>query len=99
MHVVVGLGLVSTSPAFMRSIANHPAGLHGCLAKKNVIGHPLLGAGGVNLHRVCHTTVTAPPCVDCVFWCLLISACMFIVSKALLISSATMIGRAREPFG
>ena len=29
----------------------------------------------------------------------LISVCMFIVSKALLISSATVIFRAEEPFG
>ena len=44
--VVVGPGLVSTSSTFMRSIASHPAGLHGRLAQKNVIGPPLLGAGG-----------------------------------------------------
>ena len=30
---VVGLGLVSTSPDFVRSSASHPAGLHGRLAK------------------------------------------------------------------
>ena len=28
LRVVVGPGLVSTSPAFMRSIASHPAGPH-----------------------------------------------------------------------
>ena len=34
LHVVIGPGLVSTSPAFMRNIARHPAGPHGRLAKK-----------------------------------------------------------------
>ena len=48
LRVVVGPGLVSTSPAFMRSIAIHPAGPHGRLAQKTVIGPPLLGAGGVD---------------------------------------------------
>ena len=48
LHVVVGAGLVSTSPDFMRSIAIHPSGPHGRLAQKTVIGPPLLGAGGVN---------------------------------------------------
>ena len=43
-----GPGLVSTSPAFMRSIASHPAGPHGQLAQKTVIGTPLLGARGVD---------------------------------------------------
>ena len=46
--MVVGPGLVSTSAAFMKSIASHPAGPHGRLAQKTVIGHPLLGAGGVD---------------------------------------------------
>ena len=39
-------GFVSTSPAFMRNSANHPAGPHGRLCKKNVNRVPLLGAGG-----------------------------------------------------
>ena len=34
LRVVVGPGLVSTSPAFMRSIASHPAGQHVRLAQK-----------------------------------------------------------------
>ena len=42
LRVVVGPGLVSTSPAFMRSIASHPSGPHGRLAQKTVIGPPLL---------------------------------------------------------
>ena len=66
--VVVGHRLVSTSPAFMRSIASHPAGPHGRLAKQTVIEPLLLGMGGVNLHRVCQTAVTAPPRVCCVVW-------------------------------
>ena len=35
LYVVIGPGFVSTSPAFMRSSASHPAGPHGQLAKKN----------------------------------------------------------------
>ena len=48
LRVVVGPGLVSTSSAFMRRIASHPAGPHVRLAEKTVIGPPLLGAGGVD---------------------------------------------------
>ena len=48
LRVVVGPGLVSTSPAFIRSIASHPAGPHGRFVQKKVIGPPLLGAGGVD---------------------------------------------------
>ena len=48
LRVVVGAGLLSTSPAFMRSIASHPPGPHGRLAQKTVIGPPLLGAEGVD---------------------------------------------------
>ena len=44
LRVVVGPGLISTSPAFMRSIASHPAGQHGRFAQKMVIGSPLLGS-------------------------------------------------------
>ena len=43
LRVVVGPGLDSTSPACMRSIANHPAGPHGRLAPKN--GHRVRAAG------------------------------------------------------
>ena len=46
LRVVVGPGLVSTWPTFMRSIASHPAGPHDWLAQKTVIG---LGAGGVDI--------------------------------------------------
>ena len=48
LRVVVGPGLVSTSPAFMRNIASHPVGPHGRLAQNTVIWPPLLGAGGVD---------------------------------------------------
>ena len=34
LRVVVGSGLVSTSPAFMRSSASHPVGPHGRLCPK-----------------------------------------------------------------
>ena len=40
LRVVVGPGLVSTSPAFMRSISSHSAGPHDRLAQKSVIGAP-----------------------------------------------------------
>ena len=54
LRVVVGPGLVSTSPAYMRSIASHPASPHGRLAKKN--GNRAGGGKGrYNLHRVCQT--------------------------------------------
>ena len=69
LRVVVGPGLVSTSPAFMRSIASYPAGPHGEHAPKTVIGPPLLGEGGVD--TVCQAAVTAPPRVGCVVWRLL----------------------------
>ena len=51
-----------------KSISSHPTGPHGRLAPKTVIGHPLLGAGGVDI--IFHTTVTAQPRVGCVFWSL-----------------------------
>ena len=57
--MVVGPGLVSTSPAFMRSIASHPAGPHDRLAQKTVIGPPLLGTGGVD--TICQGL---PDCCD-----------------------------------
>ena len=44
LRVVVGPGLVSTSLAFMSSIASHLAGPRGRLAQKTVIGPPLLGS-------------------------------------------------------
>ena len=62
--VVVGPGLVSRSSAFVRSIASHPACLHGRHAQ-NGNGAPIAGGGRGrhNLHRVCQTDVTAPLCV------------------------------------
>ena len=52
LSVVVGHGLVSTSPAFMRSIAIYPAGPYGRLAK-NGNQAPVAGGGSGrhNLHR------------------------------------------------
>ena len=69
--VVVGHGLVSTSPAFMRSIASHPAVRMASLAQKTVIGYPAIAGdrrGRHNLHRVCQTAETARPRVGCVVW-------------------------------
>ena len=67
---VVETGLISTSPALMRSIASHPAGPHDRHAPNTVIGFPLLGAGGVDI--ICtvffQTAVTGPPRVGCVVW-------------------------------
>ena len=48
LRVVVGPGLVLTSPAFMRSIASHPAGPHGRPAPKNGNRAQIAGAGGVD---------------------------------------------------
>ena len=45
--------------AFMRSMTSHPAGPHGRLAQKTVIGPPLLGAGGVD--TIC-TSLDRPLC-------------------------------------
>ena len=67
--IVVGAGLVSTSTAFMRSSAIHPAGPHDRLAKE-VNRAPNAGAGGVEsiCTADCQTAVTAPLCVGCVDW-------------------------------
>ena len=46
LRVFIGPGFVLTSPVFMRSSTSHPAGLHGWLAHKTVIGPPLLGREG-----------------------------------------------------
>ena len=49
---VVGPGLVSTSPACLRSSASYPAGPHGRLAQKTVNREPIAKGGKVrhNLH-------------------------------------------------
>ena len=51
--VFVGPGLVSTSPAFVRSRANHTAGTCGCLAQKTVNRAPIAGgrSGECRLYR------------------------------------------------
>ena len=43
--VVDGPGLESISPAFMRSVARHPAGPHGWLAQKLGNRSPIVGGG------------------------------------------------------
>ena len=70
LRVVVGPGLVSTSPAFMGSIASHPAGPHDRLAPKNGNRDPIAGGGRGRhiLNRVFQTAVTASPRVGCVVW-------------------------------
>ena len=57
--VFVGPGLVSTSPAFVRSRANHIAGSCGCLAQKSVNRVPIAGTGVVN--AVCAKGCQIPP--------------------------------------
>ena len=51
---VVGPGLVSTSPTFVRISVSHPVGPHGCHAKKTVNRAPIAGDGKVrhNLHSI-----------------------------------------------
>ena len=66
--VVVGPGYVSTSPAFMRSSANHPAVRMACLPpKKRKIGPNVLEIS-TQFARQFVTTVTVPPSVCCVVW-------------------------------
>ena len=59
---------VWTLPAFMRSIASHPAAPHGWLTEKNGNRDSIAGGGRDrhNLHMVCQTAVTALPRVACV---------------------------------
>ena len=67
-------GFVSTSPAFMRSSASHPADPHGRLAQKTVYRVPLLGVGGYDTSctAVCNRCVS-PPLVCCVICSQLLS--------------------------
>ena len=69
---VVGLGLVSTSPAFVSSSASHPAGPHGRHAPKNGKSGPhCWGRGGsTQFAQQLESTVAAPPLVGCVVWSL-----------------------------
>ena len=67
---VVGPGLVSTSPAFVRSRASHPAGPHGRLAQKMANRAPIAGGGKVrhNLHR-CESYTACRRCrLEPLFW-------------------------------
>ena len=65
--VFVGPGFVSTSPAFMRSSASHPAGPHGRLAQKTVHrGREVSTQFALQFV----SAVTAPPLVGCVVWSL-----------------------------
>ena len=66
MFDVVRPGLVSTSPAFVRSSASHVAGPHGQLAQKTVNRAPIAGAGRST--QFAHQFVTAPPLVCSVVW-------------------------------
>ena len=55
---VVGPGLVSTSPAFVRSSASHPVGPHGRLAPKN-------GESGPRCTAVCDRCDSSTACRLC----------------------------------
>ena len=61
LGVIVGPGLVLTSPAFIRSSASHPKGPHRRISpKKRKIGPHLLGKEGLyNLHSGLPDSVTA----------------------------------------
>ena len=69
---VVGPGLVSTSPAFLRNSANHPAGPHWPACPKNGKSRPhCWGQGGsTQFAQQFEFAVTAPPLVGCVVWSL-----------------------------
>ena len=62
----VGAGFGSTSPAFMRSSASHPAGPHDWLAKK-VNRAPIAGVGGFDTicTAVCNRSDSSPACRLC----------------------------------
>ena len=67
---VVGLGLVSTSPAFVSSSASHPTGLHGRHAQRNSKSGPHYWGreGSTQFAQQLESTVTAPTRVGCVVW-------------------------------
>ena len=68
---VIGPGLVSTSPAFVKSSASHPAGQHGRHAKKGKSGPHCSGRDGLTqFAQPLVSAVTAPPLVGCVVWSL-----------------------------
>ena len=63
--LVVGPGFVSTSPAFMRSSASHPAGHQAC--PQNCKSTPIAGAGGFDticraVPNRCHSTTACRLC-------------------------------------
>ena len=69
LFVVVGPAFVSTSPAFMRSSASHPAGPHGRIVQKTVNRASLLGREiSTQFAKQFVTAVTTPPLVGCVIW-------------------------------
>ena len=63
---VVGHGLVSTSPAFVSSSANHSAGPHDRHAQKTINRAPIAAGGKVRHNLQLVSAVTAPPLVGCV---------------------------------
>ena len=65
--VGVGPGFVSTSPAFMRSSASHPAAMHGRLAPKNGKSGPLMGPRGFDTicTAVCNRCDSSTACRLC----------------------------------
>ena len=64
--MVVGLGFVSISPAFMKGRASHPEGPHD-RSPRNGKSTPLLGREfSIQFAQQFVTAVTAPPLVGCV---------------------------------
>ena len=88
--MVVGPGFVSTSPAFMRRSANHPAGPHDRLApqKNGKWGTHCWGWElSTQFAQPFVTVVTAPPLVGFVVWCQINSFHMFESSSHIIFES------------
>ena len=70
LRVVVGLGISLDIARFYEEHCQPSSGSAWPAFPKNGNRTPIAwgGRGRHNLHRVCHTTVTAPPHVGCVFW-------------------------------
>ena len=57
--VVVGPGFVSTSPAFMKRSASHPAGPHGRLAPQKTVNRaPISLHSSTQFHCIVHMSIT-----------------------------------------
>ena len=85
---VVGPGLVSTSPAFVRSSASYPAGPHDRLPQNGKSGLHYWGReGSIQFIKQVVTAVTAPALVGSVVWSLSIFCHSWFHLLSLLVSS------------